>query len=302
FGRSKFESITFSKMSCTALMIAEKPSLAESITKLLAPNGRYKTRRQATPVHEYVAEFRGSMCKFKFTSVKGHVYGLEFSKEYHNWSIDPLELFTARTVKAEASKSGGICHHLKQESKGVDYVILWLDCDKEGENICFEVIKNVREGMKKPPDGQPKDSRILRAKFSAITATDIRKAMNNLTFPNKNEALAVDARQEFDLKVGCAFTRFQTRFFNQKYGNLDSSVISYGPCQTPTLSFCVSRHDQIKSFSPEPFWTLSVSVTKQGTNGVQLGPEIHLSWERARVFDKNVATTYQTMVRECKEA
>ncbi|XP_058093481.1 DNA topoisomerase 3-beta isoform X2 [Magnolia sinica] len=133
--------------------------------------------------------------------------------------------------------------------------------------------------------------RVYRARFSSVTEKDILKAMDSLVEPNRDEALAVDARQEIDLKVGVAFTRFQTRYFQGKYGNLDSRVISYGPCQTPTLGFCVQRHLQITTFKPEKSWALHPYIIK-------IGYELKLEWEREKLFDLDVTVMFQKLVAE----
>ena len=144
----------------------------------------------------------------------------------------------------------------------MDYLVLWLDCDREGENICFEVIScAMPEALTRPELRTPgRAQRVFRAKFSAVNPSDILQAMASLGAPNESESLSVEARQELDLKVGVAFSRFQTRYFQGKYSDLDARVVSYGPCQTPTLGFCVERHILIQNFVPEPYWVLAPQV------------------------------------------
>lgn len=137
----------------------------------------------------------------------------------------------------------------------------------------------------------------MRSHFSAITETDIKKAMQNLGFPNKNEALSVDARQELDLRIGCAFTRYQTRYFQGKYGDLDSSLVSYGPCQTPTLSFCVERMDKIKSFKPETFWYIDAEVEHAAST-----KPIVLKWSRVHLFDREVVYFFLNELKQASHA
>ncbi|XP_055684588.1 DNA topoisomerase 3-beta isoform X2 [Lutzomyia longipalpis] len=276
----------------SVLMVAEKPSLAASLANILA-NGKVNTRKglnNACSIHEWRGTFRGESVQFKMTSVCGHVMSLDFIGKYNSWDkVDPIELFSCPTEKKEATPKLKMPYFLSQEARGCDYLVLWLDCDKEGENICFEVMnavsKNIRNVFSKDVT--------FRARFSAITEKDIRMAMNNLVHPNENEARSVDARQELDLRIGCAFTRYQTKFFQGRYSDLDSSLISYGPCQTPTLGFCVQRHDAIQTFKPETFYYLQATVGN---------PEVTLEWSRVRVFEKDIAQLFYNRVKDAREA
>jgi len=76
-------------------MVAEKPSLAQSIAKILS-NGNMTSRKGsngACSVHEYRAKFNpiGETASFKMTSVCGHVFGLDFIGRFNNWDkVDPV--------------------------------------------------------------------------------------------------------------------------------------------------------------------------------------------------------------------
>jgi DNA topoisomerase-3 len=60
--------------------------------------------------------------------------------------------------------------------------------------------------------------------------------------------------------IGAAFTRFQTMRLQKAFPrNLAEKLISYGPCQFPTLGFVVERFLAIERFQPEPYWKLKVT-------------------------------------------
>jgi len=88
----------------TALMVAEKPSLAQSLAKILARGGPITSRKGfngACSVHEFVARFppTGETVKFKFTSVCGHVMSLDFLGKYNNWDkVDPVSCFSLFSI------------------------------------------------------------------------------------------------------------------------------------------------------------------------------------------------------------
>jgi len=201
-------------------------------------------------VFDFEAPVRGQNAKMVMTSVSGHMMQLAFQVSYKNWrTVDPRSLFDAPVKKGVGSDYEPIKRTLEREVRGCQGLIIWTDCDREGENIGYEII-DVCRAIK------PNIS-VYRATFSEITTVAVRRALQQLGQPDKRQSDAVDVRTELDLRTGAAITRFQTmrlqRLFPEKIAD---KLISYGSCQIPTLGFVAERYKEIEAFVSEPFWKI----------------------------------------------
>ena len=80
-------------------------------------------------VRQFPGTFEGRPVLFRVTSVAGHVFETCFPAEYQSWdSVDPVELFRVPVAKVE--RKGSMAKHIEEEARGVDVLILWLDCDR----------------------------------------------------------------------------------------------------------------------------------------------------------------------------
>jgi DNA topoisomerase-3 len=148
------------------------------------------------------------------TSLSGHLMSTDFEEPYRsNWNLcSPVDLFTAPLVRFVNPDFEGIFKTLDAEAKRCDSIVIWTDCDREGENIGFEVLEICQKANR--------NLRVFRATFSAFIPREIHQACRRLGPPNKNFSDAVNARIEIDLRIGAAFTRFQTQLLKRKYENM----------------------------------------------------------------------------------
>ena len=243
-------------------------------------------------------ELQGREVDMVFSSVAGHLLELDFEPPYNSWrGCAPRDLYEA-PVKKQVSKGEGqkIKKNLQNLARRASHLILWLDCDREGENIAFEVLHVCREVNPR--------IQVKRARFSALIHSDIFRAVNNLVAPNENESLAVDARQEIDLRIGSSFTRLQTLLLQDAFDwssfcppDRDRMLFSYGPCQFPTLGLIVQREWEIQSHIFEAFWTINVHY-KSATDG----SSAVFKWARGNIFDQQIATLYHELCTRNPEA
>ncbi|KAH0787795.1 DNA topoisomerase 3-alpha-like [Histomonas meleagridis] len=194
---------------------------------------------------------------------------MEFTGQYGKWnSVDPSSLFTAPITVKIPEKFVDIQRNLENLSRRASILMLWLDNDREGENISEEV-----ESVCKKANPRLE---VYRARFSALSPRDLWHALNNPTEINRADSQAVRLRAEVDLRTGAAFTRFQTLRYQKQLSN-PKTLISYGSCQFPTLGFIVDAYMKRKNFVPEKYWVINCVIEKDQM-------QCDLKWCRKHLF------------------
>lgn len=201
------------------LIIAEKPSVAMNIAKVVGANKRENGYSQGD-------EYLVSWCV-------GHLVALAipdaYDSKYKQRNIEDLPIFPKQWKYIVEPATAAQFNILKglMARKDVDSLICATDAGREGEHI-FRLVYQ-QSGCKKPFE---------RLWISSMEESAIRDGMKNLADSHDydNLAAAADCRSKADWLVGMNASRL-----------FQSAV---GRVQTPTLALVVSRVEQIEQFKP----------------------------------------------------
>ncbi len=223
-----------SKVESMKVCIAEKPSVAREIAKILGA----KSRKDG-----YI-EGNGYAVTWTF----GHFCTLkepdDYKPEWKKWNMHTLPISPDR-FDIKLKKDKGVKKQfnvIKKLVKQASVVINCGDAGQEGELIQRWVLQHAKYRGK-----------VLRLWISSLTPEAIRAGFRNLKNASNYDNLyqAGQSRAIGDWLLGMNATRLYTL----KYGGY-KQVLSIGRVQTPTLAMLVARHKEIENFVPQPYWVL----------------------------------------------
>ena len=221
--------------------IAEKPSVAKDIAKVLGAN---QSRDGYMEGNGYQVTWTfGHLCELK----EPH----EYNPQWKYWSLGSLPMIPPRFgIRLKQDK--GVEHQFKVITslmQNADSIINCGDAGQEGELIQRWVMQLA--GAKCP---------VQRLWISSLTEEAIREGFQNLKdqshYQSLYEAGLMRAIGDWTLGMNA------TRLYTLKYRSNDRSqggnqVLSIGRVQTPTLALIVRRQQEIENFVPTTYWVLT---------------------------------------------
>ncbi len=238
-----------------ALVIAEKPSVARNIARVL------KCTKQGNGAIEGGA--------YVVTWGLGHLVTLadpeDYDPKYKQWKMEDLPMMP-ESFRLEVIKQTGKQYRAVKEliHRGdVGEIIIATDAGREGELVARLIL--AKAGNRKP---------LKRLWISSVTDKAIREGFAQLKDGRAYEPLydAAMCRAEADWLVGMNATRALTCKHNAQ--------LSCGRVQTPTLAMIAHREREIRDFVPKTYYGLRAA-----------GSGLTLTWrdeksKSSRVFER----------------
>jgi len=217
------------------LVIAEKPSVAISIAKVIGANKKKDGYYEGNG-------YRVSWCV-------GHLIQMAnpdaYDEKYAKWNMTDLPIIPSdyKYEVAKATKKQFNILKKLMNDKEVDTVINACDAGREGESI-FRLVYNQVNCKKK----------MKRLWISSMEDSAIKEGFDSLTDGRDYDNLfeSAQARAIADWLVGMNISRLYSCLYQQNY--------SVGRVQTPTLAMIVKRDDEIANFKKEKYYTVELSM------------------------------------------
>ena len=240
----------------TTCIIAEKPSVARDIARIVGASNKQEGYLASTPS----ADFQLEGSDYVVTWAMGHLIALAMPEAYgfsaYKAEDLPIRPNTFQLVVRQVRKDKEYISDpaaLKQLKvirscfDKADRIIVATDAGREGELI-FRYIYQYLD-CKKPFE---------RLWISSLTDKAIREGLSNLKPGSHYDNLyhSAKARSEADWLVGINASRALSIARKGGY--------SLGRVQTPTLAMVCRRYIENRDFSSVPYWKLSVLTEKEG--------------------------------------
>ena len=229
--------------------IAEKPSVAKDIAKVLGANSACQGYMEGNGYQ--VTWTFGHLCELKEPD--------DYTPMWKRWSLAALPMIPPRFGIKLKDDSGikaqfAVIERLMQNA---DSIINCGDAGQEGELIQRWVMQ--KAGAKCP---------VKRLWISSLTEESIREGFQNLKDQSEYEPLYLAglSRAIGDWLLGMNATRLYT--LKYRPDGRSGQVLSIGRVQTPTLAMIVNRQKEIECFEPRQSWVLSTIYRNTKFNAI----------------------------------
>ncbi len=223
--------------------IAEKPSVAADIAKVIGATHHHRVGRNA-------GYYEGN--GYQVTWTFGHLCELknpeEYSPYWKAWALSALPMVPERFGIRLKEGVEEQFHVIEQLFAKAEAIINCGDAGQEGELIQRWVMQ--KAGATCP---------VQRLWISSMTEEAIREGFANLR-PHQDYQGLYEAglcRAIGDWLLGMNATRLYTLKYGDNNRRRGAQPLSIGRVQTPTLAMIVARQLDIQNFQPEPYWVLS---------------------------------------------